>query len=154
MEADNDPVAVIDALAEHEETLGVLYTAYADLYPTVELWRTLAGEEYGHAALLRSLAKRTDELGPFVDARRFRTDEVRAETVRLRSIVRTAPVAGVGLLGAFRLALKLEDGLIESQVFTVCEGDSPELAAVLSSLAEATEGHRAHLSEPLSGKSG
>ena len=34
MEADNDPVAVIDALAEHEETLGALYTAYADLYPT------------------------------------------------------------------------------------------------------------------------
>ena len=108
----------------------------------------------GRGHRVGSLAKRTDELGPFVDARRFRLDEVRAETVRLRSIVRTAPVAGVGLLGAFRLALKLEDGLIESQVFTVCEGDSPELAAVLSSLAEATEGHRAHLSEPLSGKSG
>ena len=154
MEAGNDPLAVIEALAEHEETLGALYAAYSDLFPTAqELWRTLSSEEYGHAALLRSLPKQTDELAAFVDARRFRLDEVRSETERLRSAVRTAPFAGVGLLGAFRTAIKLEDGLIESQVFTVAEDDSPAIAAALTSLAEATEGHRRHLSQSFSGTS-
>jgi hypothetical protein len=154
MEADNDALAVIEALAAHEETLGALYAAYAELYPTAqELWRTLSAEEHGHAVLLRSLPKQTDELAAFLDARRFRLDEVLAETDRLRSAVRTAPFAGVGLLGAFRTAVKLEDGLIESQVFAVSDDDSPAVAAVLTSLAEATEGHRRHLSESFSGKS-
>jgi hypothetical protein len=152
MEAGNDPLVVIEALAEHEEALGALYAAYGDLYPTArELWRTLSGEEYGHAALLRSLPKETDELAAFLDARRFRLDEVRAETKRLSSAVRTAPFAGVGMLGAFRTALKLEDGLIESQVFTVSEDDPPAVSAVLSGLAKATEGHRRHLSESFLG---
>jgi hypothetical protein len=153
MAADNDPLAVIEALAQYEETLGALYAAYAELYPTAQdLWRTLSGEEHGHAALLRSLPKQTDALAAFLDARRFRLVEVRAETLRLRSFVRTVPFAGIDLLRAFRLALKLEDGLIESQVFTVCEDDSPALAAVLTSLAEATEGHRRHLPESFSGQ--
>jgi hypothetical protein len=154
MKADNDPLAVIEALAQYEETLGALYAAYADLYPTAQaLWRTLSGEEHGHAALLRSLPKQTDALASFLDARRFRLDEVRAETLRLRSFVRTVPFAGIDLLGAFRLALKLEDGLVESQVFSVSEGDSPAVVAVLTSLTEATEGHRRHLPESFSGKS-
>ena len=148
MEAGNDPLAVIEALAEHEEILGALYAAYADLYPTAQaLWRTLSGEEHGHAALLRSLPAQTDALASFLDARRFRLDEVRAETARLRSVARTAPFAGIDMVGAFRLALKLEDGLIESQVFITSEDDSPAVAAVLLRLAEATEGHRRHLSE-------
>ena len=143
MEAGNDPLAVIEALAEHEEALGALYAAFAELYPVAqELWSTLSEEERGHAALLRSLPAQTDELAAFLDARRFRPDEVRSETVRLRSVVRTAPFAGMDLLGAFRLARKLEDELIESQVFTVREDDPPALAAVLASLAKATEGHR------------
>lgn len=154
MEAANDPLAVIETLAQYEETLGALYAAYAELYPTAEeLWRTLSGEEHGHAALLRSLAHQTDALAAFLDARRFRLDEARAETLRLRSFVRTVPFAGIDLLGAFRLALKLEDGLIESQIFTVCEDDSPATVAVLTSLAEATEGHRRQLPESFSGKS-
>jgi hypothetical protein len=151
MEAGNDPLAVIEALAEHEEALGALYAAYAELYPTAqELWRTLSGEEYGHATLLRSLPKQTDELTAFLDARRFRLDEVRTETERLRSVVRTAPFAGVGLMGAFQTALKLERGLIESQVFTVSEDDPPAVAAALTRLAEATEGQRRHLYESFS----
>ena len=61
--------------------MGALYAAYSDLFPTAqELWRTLSSEEYGHAALLRSLPKQTDELAAFLDARRFRLDEVRSET--------------------------------------------------------------------------
>ena len=154
MQADNDALAVIEALARHEEMLGALYAAYAELYPVArKLWQTLSAEEHGHAALLRALPEQTDELGAFVDARRFHLDEVLAETERLGSAVRTAPFAGVGLLGAFQTAIKLEEGLIESQVFTVLDDDSPAVSAVLSDLAEATEGHRRHLSEPFSGKS-
>jgi hypothetical protein len=152
MEAGNDPATVIEALADYEEAMGALYAVYGDLYPAArDLWRTLSGEEQRHAALLRALPKQTSELAAFLDARRFRLEHVHAETLKLRSAVRTAPVAGIDLLDAFRLALKLENGLIESQVFAVSQDDPPEVVEVLTSLAEETARHRRHLSESFSG---
>jgi hypothetical protein len=119
-----------------------------------ELWRTLSAETYGHGALLRALPKQTDELAAFLDAQRLRLDEMLADTERLRSAVRTAAFAGVGLFGVFRMgAIKIADGLIGSQVFVVSEDDPPDVVVVLASPGEATEGHCRHLSESFSAKS-
>jgi hypothetical protein len=104
-------------------------------------------------ALVRYAIARPCSRPAAFDARRFRLDEVRDETAQLRSAVRTAPFAGMDVLGAFRLAIRLEDDLMESQVFAVTEGDSPAVAAVLTKLAEATEGRRRHLAKSFSRKS-
>jgi hypothetical protein len=115
-----------------------------------ELWRTLSAETYGHGALLRALPKQTDELAAFLDAQRLRL----ADTECLRSAVRTAAFAGVGLFGVFRMgAIKIADGLIGSQVFVVSEDDPPDVVVVLASPGEATEGHCRYLSESFSAKS-
>ena len=150
MQTGNDPRAVIAALAEHEDALSALYSAYAQLYPDVaELWKTMASEEYAHGKLLRSLPERAADLDSFVDARRYDLDAVRSETKKLRNLVAVTPHAGIGLVDAFYAAIKLEDSLIEREVLEIQDGDDPEVAAVLDTLREQTRRHRQHLSESL-----
>jgi hypothetical protein len=157
MTKSSNPKAVVEALAEHEEAMSVLYNAFAQAYPGVgDLWKTLCAEEYAHGKLLRSLPARVDEAGlqAFVAARSVDLDEVRAETNRLVDLAQLTAAAGLPLQEAFRTAVHLEDSLIESQVFVVSGGDSPEVAEVLGTLKEQTERHQKHLAESLSKFSG
>ncbi len=155
MEAGNDPRAVVEALARHEEALSALYAAFAEAFPEFEgLWRTMSREEYGHAKLLRSLADEVEDLQPFVDARRFRLDEIATATARLVPIITFAPSEVFPLQEAFRAAAKFEDEMIDGGVFAVHPDDPPAVAKVLSTLEEQTERHRAHLKESFASHSG
>ena len=79
-----DPRAVILALAEHEEAMSALYSAYAVEFPDVaSLWTSLARDEHGHGALLRSLAEKSDDLTAFVENRAYDIADVEADTARL-----------------------------------------------------------------------
>ena len=155
MEAANDPRAVLEALAKHEEGLSALYSAFAHAYPEVEgLWTTMSREEYGHAKLLRSLSDKVEDLHSFIDARRFELDEISAATGRLLAIVNAAPSGAFPLQEAFRAAVKFEDEMIDGGVFVVSEDDSLAVAKVLNTLEEQTERHRAHLKESFASHSG
>jgi hypothetical protein len=155
MEAGNHPRAVVEALAKHEEALSALYAAFAEVFPQVEgLWQTMSREEYGHAKLLRSLGDKVEDLQSFIDARRFKLDEITAATGRLLPIVKFAPSGAFPLQEAFRAAGKFEDELIDGGLFAVSKDDSPAVAKVLSTLEEETERHRAHLKESFASHSG
>lgn len=146
----NDPQAVVDAMATHEETMSALYSAYAESYPDVsDLWMKMAREEHGHSKLLRSLLDHPDDLAPFADERRFPLDQIAGETKRLRNLVHVAPRAGLTMPEAFLVAKRLEDTLIESHVLKPAEGDPEPVVKVLGALQEQTERHRAHLREVL-----
>ena len=143
-----DPRAVVLALAEHEEAMSALYSAYAAEFPEVAgLWTSLARDEHGHGALLRSLAAKSDDLTAFVENRSYDIDEVEADTARLRQLAQLTPAAGFPLQEAFHVALQLEDTLIESQIFVVYDGDPPEVVAAVDTLREQTEKHQRRLSE-------
>ncbi len=144
----SDPRAVFLALAEHEEAMSALYSAYATEFPEVAgLWTSLARDEHGHGALLRSLAAKSDDLTAFVKNRSYNIDEVEADTARLRQLAQLTPAAGFPLQEAFHVALQLEDTLIESQIFVVYDGDPPEVVAAVDTLREQTEKHQRRLSE-------
>jgi len=70
-----------------------------------------------------------------------------ADTARLRQLAQLTPVAGFPLQEAFHVALRLEDTLIESQIFVVYDGDPPEVIAAVDTLREQTEKHQRRLSE-------
>lgn len=151
MTATADPRHVVLALAEHEEAMSALYSAYAKEYPDVGgLWSSLARDEHGHGALLRSLAAGTDDLTTFIENREYDLAEVQADTERLKNLAQVTPAAGIPLQEAFRVALKLEDSLIESQIFVVYEGDPPEVTRVVDTLRAQTEKHQRRLRESLS----
>ena len=76
---------------------------------------------------------------------------MQADTARLKNLAQLTPVAGFPLQEAFRVALKLEDSLIESQIFVVYDGDPPEVTAVVDTLREQTETHQARLRETFKG---
>ena len=147
----DDPRTVVLALAEHEEAMSALYSAYAEQYPEVgDLWKSLARDEHGHGALLRSLAEKSGDMTAFVENRQYDLAEVQADTSRLRNLAQITPVAGFPMQEAFRVALKLEDSLIESQIFIPYEGDPAEVTAVVEKLREQTEQHQRRLSEKFS----
>ena len=149
------PATVVLALAEHEEAMSALYSSYAARYPEVgDLWTSLARDEHGHGALLRSLAEKSDDLTAFVENRQYDLAEVQADTARLRNLAQITAVAGFPLQEAFRAAVKLEDSLIESQIFTVYDGDPEDVTAVVDTLREQTEKHQRRLSEKLKGLGG
>jgi hypothetical protein len=150
MTATADPRDVVLALAEHEEAMSALYSAYAAEFPQVGgLWSSLARDEHGHGALLRSLAEGTGDLTAFVENREYDLAEVQADTERLKNLAHITPAAGFPLQEAFRVALKLEDSLIESQIFVVYDGDPPEVTRVVDTLREQTEKHQRRLHEKL-----
>jgi len=143
-----DPRSVILALAEHEEAMSALYSAYADAYPDVAgLWTALARDEHGHGAMLRSLVDGDVDVASFAADRGFDLADIRADTARLANMARITPAAGFPLQEAFRVAIKLEDSLIESQVLVVYDNDPPEVVKVLDTLRDQTEKHRHRLSE-------
>jgi hypothetical protein len=144
----DDPRSVVLALAEHEEAMSVLYSANAATFPEVaDLWKALARDEHSHGVLLRSLADEADDVTAFVRSRRYDLAEVQADTKRLRDLARIVPVAGFPLQEAFHVALRLEDSLIESQLFVAHEDDPPRVAAVVGTLREQTEKHQRRLGE-------
>jgi hypothetical protein len=144
----DDTRAVLLALAEHEEAMSALYSAYAGEYPEVaDLWKALARDEHGHGALLRSLADDAGDMTAFVRNRGYDLAEVEADTARLRDLARIVPVAGFPLQEAFHTALQLEASLIESQIFVVHEGDPPRVTAVVGTLRDQTEKHHTRLRE-------
>jgi len=152
MAAHDEAREVVLALAEHEEAMSALYSAYAAEYPQVgDLWTSLARDEHGHGKLLRSLPERTDDLSAFVSNREYSLDEIRADTGRLKNLAAVTPAAGLPLQEAFRVALKLEDSLIESQIFVVHDGDPAEVTAVIDTLREQTEKHQRRLHETFKG---
>jgi hypothetical protein len=143
-----DPRAVVLALAEHEEAMSALYSAYAAEFPEFAgLWTSLARDEHGHGALLRSLAEKSDDLTAFVENRAYDIADVEADTARLRKLAQLTPDAGFPLQEAFHVALQLEDTLIESEIFVVYDGDPPEVVAAVDTLREQTEKHQRRLSE-------
>jgi hypothetical protein len=151
MEQGNDPRAVVEALAQHEEAMSALYAVYAECYPEVgDLWKTMSQEEFAHGKQLRSLIERSVDLQRFVDARRYQLDEIRADTLRLRALAELSTTAGFPLQEAFRTAVRLENSLIESEALAVQEGDSDDVAAVLATLEHQTQRHQRHLTESFS----
>jgi hypothetical protein len=147
----DDPRTVVLALAEHEEAMSALYSAYAEHYPEVaDLWKSLARDEHGHGALLRSLVEKSGDMTAFVENRQYDLAEVKADTARLRNLAQITPVAGFPMQEAFRVALKLEDSLIESQIFVTYDGDPAEVAAVVDTLRQQTERHHERLSDKFS----
>ena len=150
MATTGEPGQIVEALAEHEEMLSAVYTAYAAAYPDVTaLWRTMAAEEFMHGKLLRSMLDRPQDLRAYVEARQFDLAEIRAETRKLQSFAMLAASAGLTMQEAFRSAIKFESSLIESEALVASDDDTPEMAAVLDTLKEQTERHRHRLSESL-----
>lgn len=132
---------IIEALAQHEEAISRLYTAYAKKFPSCnDFWHSLAMEETSHAAWIRTLHQKTDAgLVEFAESR-FPLSGIEMSKQFVDG--KTAAAGDIGPLAeALAVAVDVERGMIEKKFFEVFEGDSLELKVILDALRVSTENH-------------
>jgi hypothetical protein len=151
MESRNDPHEVIEALAGHEDAVGDLYGVFAMKFKREQdLWATLSDQEESHAALLRSLGAKADDLAIFVDADRFDPRQLNHESRQVKERVQVAEYSHMSLREALEDAIQLEEDMAESHSFRVFTTDTPSVQKVLTRLREDSVAHRERLRRRLS----
>ena len=131
--------AIIGAMARHEEAVAQLYRIYAELFPKMaEFWLQLAGEEIGHAEVLRAIGARVRSGELEFAAERFDLETIRISTVFLDNqlvVARHDPLDETRALGIAKL---IEEKTIETQAFSVFTDDfaSAELRTAFAALRE------------------
>jgi len=142
MNAADTQTDILDLVKQHEESLALLYSAYADRFPEHgAFWGRLADEETQHAAWVDYLRERLrdDEFGRIVN--RFPRPAIEHSIAYVNRLIEEARHGETTDIRAMANALDLEQALIESRYFECVEGDSPELKHTLSLLADSTHEH-------------
>lgn len=72
-------IEIIELLAQHEESIGKLCTAYARKFPEhYDFWATISNEELNHAGMLRGLSNFIEDGSVYFNENRFRPKTVEA----------------------------------------------------------------------------
>ena len=138
-------LAVIGAMARHEETVAQLYRTYAELFPpTAEFWLHLSTEEIGHAAVLRAIGVRIKSGELDFAAERLDLETIRISTAFLENQLLVARRETLDVTRALVIARTIEEKTIEVQAFAVFSDDSasPELRTAFAALREQEIRHR------------
>ena len=138
-------LAVIGAMARHEETVAQLYRTYAELFPQMsEFWLQLATEEIGHAGVLRAIGVRIKSGELDFAAERFDLETIRVSTAFLENQLLVARRETLTAARALVIARTIEEKTIEVQAFAVFSADSasPELRTAFAAIREQEIRHR------------
>ncbi len=137
---------IVDLYVAQELRMARLYTLYADRYPDhIGFWTSLAQQERGHAAAIRSLWNRTRTGGARFNPGRFRSGILRMFIGYLDKVYAKAKTEPAPFLGALAVARDLENALIEKKALAIFEGDAPEVQRLLERLHKDTARHAAQL---------
>lgn len=133
--------AIIELLASHEDTISLLYRAYAERFPEfAEFWSGLAGQEASHAGWIRGLAARLGQ-GSVFFRERFKLEPLQISLEYMLAELERAREQDVSMSLALARAMQIEEALIEKRYFEVFEGDSVELSHALQNLDRDTREH-------------
>ncbi len=132
----------LSLLANNEETIGRLYTAYAERFPeSTDFWQGLAKEEQSHAAWIYKLGEGVNSGGILVDQQRFKAAAIRTTTNHIETEIKAAKQAYITSINALSIANAIEQSLIEKKFFDILESDSIELKRLLQKLKDDTAKH-------------
>jgi len=132
--------------AKNEARLSRLYRSYADRFVAQkDLWLGLAQEEKVHAALLRGLNRRfAGDKNLFVVSRAGRQilDYIADFIVEQQNLALGGLIASEE---AVKIALRLEQSMLEKKSFEIFATDHEEVHSVLARLNKETDEHRRRL---------
>jgi len=132
----------LELLAINEETVGRLYSAYADRFPeSRDFWRSLAQQERGHAASIRTLKNEYDGGRLRVSPDRFKAAAIRLSIKHTEAEIDTATSAYMKPVNALSIAAAIEQSLLEARFFDVFGNDSLEISQLLQKLSDDTREH-------------
>jgi rubrerythrin len=152
LDSKNKENGAIELLAQNEEAIGRLYSAYAVKFPDFKnLWLGLADEENTHASWIRGLRKKAAEGALVLKTDRFKSAAILTFLKHTESEI-AAVSGGLQIINALSVAYYIEQSLIERKYFEAFETDSAILKRLLSDLEAATMRHSQLLKAALDAK--
>lgn len=143
MALQNAELSELQLLAKHEETIGLLYEAYAKRFPEhAQFWTSIANDEKSHAAWIWKLCQKAEDGSIRFDGNRFNSKAIETSLKYIRSWIQEAETQSMDLIKAISIALDIENGLLEKKYYEVFEADLPEVKQVFIALSKASEGHK------------
>lgn len=134
----------LELMAQAEETVQRLYATCAVLWKVEEdFWRGLSGEERRHAKHIRSmmaiLAANPDRFQP---GRRFSTVALKTFISGIEHQIEHVKQAGVPQMKALRLALDIEQAVIEARFTEIVQTEDKGYRALAGEIVQDTVAHR------------
>jgi rubrerythrin len=135
----NMPQNIVLELAENELAVHDLYKHYAKTFPDLkDFWDHIAKDEMDHCETLKELNDLQINGEVVIDNNRFQIEAIESARRYLQEkIAEQNPNLGEALLNA----RKIEDSLLEKDVFKIFETDSPVLKSALGFINQETKKH-------------
>lgn len=129
-------------LADHEVALSHLYNCFGSTLPkNTEFWRQLAQEELEHRDIVIELEDKLDKGDYKFAIPQFHYASVEKSLEWIRVIRQRMEKEGITVNTAFRIALTIEKGILESDFFDFLDINVPEAKELCESLTKYTEAH-------------
>lgn len=127
---------------EHEKTLSKLYKSYSILFPSEEVWSKLEKEEKKHAAWIQQIITKICN-----DTIYFREDpecceQIKTSLKKMDQEISKANNNEIDLIHAFKVAIEIEESMVEREFFKSMDSDAPFVEDILSKIVADTEKHR------------
>jgi len=135
---------ILDRVVDREERVARLYTSYEKRFPDyADFWESLAKEEYGHANILRKMEEYISGGNALWNLGRL-TDELLAAEEQMMTEFEQREI---DMQGALKIAMRIENSLIDSRFYDTVNCDFPEFKKTADSLRRAEGLHLERLKE-------
>jgi hypothetical protein len=134
---------ILCALIEYEESIAILYHAYAEAFQEeFQFWESLSNEEKVHASLLRVFLNQVTSGSIFRNLGRFKVDEVRKMIQQNRVRTADAQKQSISLFDALGVALEIEHSIVEAHFYDIVDSDIVGYRKIAKKLLIETIHHR------------
>lgn len=129
-------------LADHEQAAADFYTSFAGLlHSSSPFWTAMAEEELYHKKLINGIDEKLHSGEWRFKRPRFLTSTILQSIEWVETRQKDVEKNGISMRGALKLALELENTMIECRFFEVLDKDTPEMMSIMESLAAYSRAH-------------
>ena len=132
---------------EHEKTLSRLYKSYSEIFPEEEIWGKLEIEEKKHAAWIQQIISKICDETVYFNEDPECCENIKKSLSIMNDEIAKANDNEIDLMHAFKIAIEIEESMVEREFFKSMESDAPFVEDVLKNIIADTERHRDSLIE-------
>ena len=127
---------------EHEKTLSKLYKSYSDLFPKEAVWAKLEKEEKKHAAWIQQIISKICDETVYFNEDPECCENIKESLRVMNEEIIKAENKEIDLTHAFKVAIEIEESMVEREFFKSMDSDAPFVEDVLKKIIADTELHR------------
>ena len=127
---------------EHEKMLSKLYKSYSELFPEEEIWEKLEKEEKKHAAWIQQIISKICDETVYFNNDPECCENIKKSLSIMSDEITKAKNNEVDITHAFKIAIEIEESMVEREFFKSMDSDAPFVGDVLKKIIADTEIHR------------